>query len=458
MPEDLAPGVYVEEVSFRARSIEGVSTSTAGFVGSSPSGPRGVPIHVASVAEFERTFGPVVAGWDLGFAVRSFFANGGVDAWVVGVAQEEPATAGIPALDSVPALALLNLPGSSAPSVLEAALRYADRRRAFLIVDPPGPDPDAAVSLVRALASRGSPNGAVYFPRAVVAGEGGTERACPAGGAVAGVYARTDAARGVWKAPAGVEAALQGIDGVEVSLSDPDSEALNAEGVNTLREFPGSGPVVWGDRTVQGADELASEWKYVPVRRLGLYIEGSLERDTRWAVFEPSDEPLWASLRLAVEDFTSSLYEAGAFAGRTPQEAFFVRCDRTTMTQDDLDAGVVTIVVGFAPLRPAEFVVLQIRQQAASAAAGETGPENREPGRGVALLRRPVSPEGFRLEVAGPAGWTTWTMAEGFEACGPDDPAFVLDAAAGTIRFGDGDHGAVPPTGARIRAIYRRGA
>jgi uncharacterized protein len=188
-------------------------------------------------------------------------------------------------------------------------------------------------------------------------------------GVVAGVISRTDAERGVWKAPAGIDAALGGVfdfsvAGTPANLDDAENGALNPLGVNCLRSLPGIGPVAWGARTMDGRDILASQWKYLPVRRLALYIEESLFRGTQWVVFEPNDEPLWAQIRLNVGAFMQGLFRQGAFQGATPRDAFLVKCDRETTTQDDIDRGVVNILVGFAPLKPAEFVVIKIQQLA----------------------------------------------------------------------------------------------
>ena len=188
-------------------------------------------------------------------------------------------------------------------------------------------------------------------------------------GVVAGVIARTDTQRGVWKAPAGIEAAVAGVFGTSVNgqqttLIDADSATLNPVAVNVIRDVPGVGPVVWGARTMDGRDLLASQWKYLPVRRLALYIEESLYRGTQWVVFEPNDEPLWAQIRLNVGAFMHSLFRQGAFQGTSPRDAYFVKCDKETTTQDDINRGVVNILVGFAPLKPAEFVVLKIQQLA----------------------------------------------------------------------------------------------
>ena len=183
-------------------------------------------------------------------------------------------------------------------------------------------------------------------------------------GAVAGVIARTDADRGVWKAPAGIQATLNGVPDLTVGLTDAENGELNQLGVNCLRAFPAAGKVVWGSRTLRGADQLADENKYIPVRRTTLFLEESLVRGLQWAVFEPNDEPLWAQIRLNVGAFMQGLFRKGAFQGASPREAYFVKCDSETTTQADINLGVVNVLVGFAPLKPAEFVVIGIQQMA----------------------------------------------------------------------------------------------
>jgi phage tail sheath protein FI len=168
----------------------------------------------------------------------------------------------------------------------------------------------------------------------------------------------------VWKAPAGTEGSLRGVSQLAVKLTDPQNGQLNPLGLNSLRNFDIFGNVCWGARTLEGADALASQWKYIPVRRLALYIEESLYRGTQWVVFEPNDEPLWAQIRLNIGAFMNNLFRQGAFQGKTPREAYLVKCDSETTTQNDIDRGVVNILVGFAPLKPAEFVIIQIQQLA----------------------------------------------------------------------------------------------
>ena len=188
-------------------------------------------------------------------------------------------------------------------------------------------------------------------------------------GAVAGVIATTDSSRGVWKAPAGIAATLNGVSDLTlqdnpVRLTDSENGDLNPLAVNCLRIMPVVGPVVWGSRTMRGADRLADQWKYLPVRRTALYIEESLYRGIQWVVFEPNDEPLWSQIRLNIGAFMHGLFIKGAFQGSTPKDAYFVKCDSETTTQTDINNGIVNIVVGFAPLKPAEFVILKIQQMA----------------------------------------------------------------------------------------------
>lgn len=358
MPEWLAPGVYVEEIAFRAQPIAGVSTSTAGFMGRAAQGPLGEAVQVTSFVDFERAFGGLQANVELGYAVRQFFENGGVDAWVVRVADDREVTTALVAFDAVDSIGLLCVPGCVDRGTLQAALAYCDRRRSLLLVDPPAGDAQAALDLAATLRATGSSNAAVYFPPLMVADPlaGGAPRSSPPGGAVAGVIARTDTDRGVWKAPAGLEALVQGILGLEVPIDDPAAQSLAEAGVNAIRSIPGSGPVLWAARTIS-SDDL---WKYVPVRRLTLFIEESLCRGLQWAVFEPNGEPLWLLLRASVTTFLTGLWRSGAFQGTATDEAIAVRCGRDVMSDADLAEGRVILLVGFAPLKPMDFVLLRV--------------------------------------------------------------------------------------------------
>jgi len=248
----------------------------------------------------------------------------------------------------------------------DAATAYCKKRRALFIVDPLiGWDSHAkALKGVDATFMARSSYAALFFPfvRAPDPEKKGQVASFAPCGAVAGIFARTDAARGVWKAPAGLEATISGVSGPTVKLTDGENGQLNPQAINCLRSFPNFGTVVWGSRTLDGFDQLGSEWKYIPVRRLALFIEESLYRGTQWVVFEPNDEPLWAQVRLNLGAFMHNLFRQGAFQGKSPAEAYFVKCDKDTTTQNDINLGIVNIVVGFAPLKPAEFVVIKIQQ------------------------------------------------------------------------------------------------
>ncbi|WP_431284180.1 phage tail sheath family protein [Humitalea sp. 24SJ18S-53] len=275
---------------------------------------------------------------------------------------------GLFALEDADLFNLLVLPDQSDDGLLAQALAYATERRAFFIMDMPA----AVDTLAEArawLAAHGSlrsPNAAAYFPRIRAADplDNNRQRSFANSGAIAGLYARTDAARGVWKAPAGTEAVLRGVQALDLQLTDGENGVLNPLGLNCLRNFPAFGPIAWGARTLNGSDQAASEWKYVPIRRLALFLEESLYRGTQWVVFEPNDEPLWAQIRLNIGAFMNTLFRQGAFQGRSPREAYFVRCDSSTTTQADIDLGIVNIIVGFAPLKPAEFVIVKLQQMA----------------------------------------------------------------------------------------------
>ncbi|TQV82490.1 phage tail sheath family protein [Exilibacterium tricleocarpae] len=251
-------------------------------------------------------------------------------------------------------------------SLVAKANAYCEKRRALLLVDARSDwtDKDSAKQGITAGVGAVSKNAAVFFPRLKQPNplrDNQVEAFVPCG-AVAGIMSRTDTQRGVWKAPAGIEATLRGVPELTVKLTDAENGELNPLGVNCLRSFPVIGRVVWGSRTLRGADILADDYKYIPVRRLALFIEESLFRGTQWVVFEPNDEPLWAQIRLNIGAFMHNLFRQGAFQGTTPSQAYFVKCDKETTTQNDIDRGIVNIVVGFAPLKPAEFVIIKIQQ------------------------------------------------------------------------------------------------
>jgi Bacteriophage tail sheath protein len=277
-------------------------------------------------------------------------------------------------LDKVEIFNLLLVPGVADNLVVSAALTFAERKRAFAILDPPptatADGPGSIDKLMNTFPK--SQNGALYFPYLL-----GTDPittttiAEPPSGFVAGIYATTDASRGVWKAPAGLATTLRSTTGPVITglMNDPRQGVLNLASVNCLRTFTGVGTVVWGARTLVADNDAFAQSKYVSVRRMTLFLEQSLLANLRWVVFEPNDVPLWLAIRSSIEAFMLSLFNQGALQGKRPSDAFQVKCDSTTTTQDDQQKGIVNIIVAFAPLKPAEFVVIKIAQL-----AGQTAP------------------------------------------------------------------------------------
>lgn len=393
------PGVYVEEVPSGVRTISPAPTSRTAFVGRARRGPVNQPISLSSFADYERDFGGLWAASAMSSAVRDFFANGGTEAIIVRLVrgastpspgdddmtdanasliledflppEGEAGQRGLYALEKTELFSLLCLPpylGQPVPididtALVSAAATYCERRRAMLLLDAPSSwrTADEAAKGV-ATVGTSSANAALYFPRVLQSGTSLSKRAQASTpcGAIAGVFARTDAQRGVWKAPAGVSASLRGVTGLSAALTDREQSLLNPLAVNCLKELPGPDFVIWGARTLQGADSLGSEFKYVNVRRLHLHIEESLRRGLEWVVFEPNDQPLWTSVRGSIENFLLALFRAGAFQGSKPSEAFFVRCDSSTTIASDIQRGVFHVQLGFAPLKPAEFVIMQL--------------------------------------------------------------------------------------------------
>jgi uncharacterized protein len=505
------PGVYIDEVPSQVRTIVGVPTAIAAFVGPALRGPTDGPRHLTTWGDFERLFGGLSSTSPMSYSVLQFFRNGGSEAEIVRVVGQgagaatidlgdnvkleaanqgkwgeklrarvdhdtsDPANADLwnltvrdttsgaeeqfrnivakkdlpqsldrmlqrsalvrsvgatdkrpqkhpdvgpgkdPFADPAPTpepfkqatggddgqapneaafkgseankegiwqllkadiFNMLCIPpvdftGNQAKGVMEEALRLCVQERAMLLVDSPAGWTDVATAVAGTLnpaapipGGADAKNAALYFPRFRGRNRDGELTDFTPSGAVAGIWARTDGQRGVWKAPAGIEASIAGAEELVVKLSDLENGQLNPLGTNCLRTFPIIGSVVWGARTMRGADRLASEWKYVPVRRTALFIEESLYRGTQWVVFEPNDEPLWAAIRLNVGAFMNTLFRQGAFQGQTPREAYLVKCDKENNPQADIDRGIVNILVGFAPLKPAEFVLIHIQQLA----------------------------------------------------------------------------------------------
>jgi phage tail sheath protein FI len=480
------PGVYIEEIPSGVRTITGVATSITLFIGWAPRGPIDRALRITSFADFERQYGGLDRRTLLGYSVKHFYDNGGSDAYILRIADDDAVAAeaalGDLALTATSPgewaadyrvrltrraddaarfkLEVLHQPSNNAVvesfenlSMDEADSRFVEtvvngrsavivtaagttttpgdatvdldagtpgddgtvigpedadfrtallalfgvgtitdridlfnivcvpgltdgptittlqgqcrRRRAFLLVDAGDTETVSSVlATVAPIAGADALNAALYFPwvRSPDPLSEGALRAFPPCGFVAGVYARTDSTRGVWKAPAGSEAGINGAAGLAITMSDAENGQLNPKAVNCLRTMPVFGNVVWGARTLHGDNDRASEWKYVPVRRMALFIEESLYRGTQWVVFEPNDEPLWAQIRLNIGAFLQNLFRQGAFQGTSPRDAYFVKCDKETTTQTDINMGIVNIIVGFAPLKPAEFVVIKLQQ------------------------------------------------------------------------------------------------
>lgn len=301
--------------------------------------------------------------------------NDGASPTALDLIGQQNTKTGLFALEDVDLFNILCIPATAAvddnsmDALFSAAISYCEARRAFYIIDPPKTKTDleavrtwhaSKASLIR------SKNTALYFPRVMTADplDNFRLRSVGASGTLAGLYARTDSNRGVWKSPAGTEATLRNVSKLEYSLTDAENGVLNPLGINCLRNFPVYGNVSWGARTLEGADALASDWKYLAVRRLTLFLEESLFRGSQWVVFEPNDEALWAQIRLSIGAFMNNLFKQGAFQGTSPRDAYLVKCDAETTTQNDINLGIVNIVVGFAPLKPAEFVIINIKQLA----------------------------------------------------------------------------------------------
>lgn len=384
------PDICIEEVPSGIRTIAGVATSITAFVGRAAMGPVDDPVTISGYGDFERIFGGLHVEYPMSYAVRDFFLNGGSTAVIVRLFRKGtvPAKQAVPyradlsglyALEKTDLFNLLCIPpddreGDTDKKAMREAISYCAKRRAVLLVDPPSgwtDVPGILENYQRFLSDMGlsgmeARNAALFFPRIEQADPLRKNRKCsfvPCG-IVAGAIARTDVARGVWNAPAGQDAVLNGILGLSLAVTDKEIGTLNSLGINCLRTFPPVGRVVWGGRTLRGADILADEYKYLSVRRTALFIEESLYRGLKWVVLEPNGEQLWERVRRDVGAFMNELFRQGAFQGATPRDAYFVKCGPDTTILSDINEGIVNLQVGFAPLKPAEFVVIRIRQVA----------------------------------------------------------------------------------------------
>jgi phage tail sheath protein FI len=376
MPETLVPGLFVEETSFRQHMITPADTTASCFVGMALNGPGGVSVRLSSITEFEALYGGrgdlMINGIPstnfLAHAVHGFFGNGG-RALYIARAQGPGAAAYQAALDqslAVDDISIIAAPGASAltdaDAICAALTAHVERPGVFrfAVLDPP---PGASMADIRAFrAGFDSSRAALYYPWLRIPGPAGAIDVPPSGH-VSGIYVRSDTDGGVHKAPA--NEVISGITGFVTAINKPQQEILNPEGINVLRFFEGRGNRVWGARTMSGDPE----WKYVNLRRYFDYLERSISRGTQWCVFEPNGEPLWANVRRTIADFLLSEWQNGALLGDKPEKAFFVKCDRSTMTQNDLDQGRLVCLIGVAALRPAEFVIFRISAMTADAQA-----------------------------------------------------------------------------------------
>lgn len=335
-----------------------------------------IETRVAAVAASLITVAPTYTLRGINQAALGFPTNSQPDpSWTAfnpldfaGVFQQDSA------LDKVPIFNLLLLPGVADNSIWSEAAAFCERKMAFMILDPPvqdSADGEGGLPLiaddVQGATIPKSANGALYFPY-LISTDPFTSSVIelPPSGSVAGIFAQTDIVPGVWKAPAGLATIIKNTNGVveRGRMTDLRHGTLNPLGVNCLRDFPGIGTVVFGARTLVTDNPALEQWRYVPVRRMALFLEQTLYRNLGWVVFEPNDDPLWVAIRTTIEAFMLTLFHQGAFQGSTPSQAFQVKCDSTTTTQQDIDNGIVNIIVAFAPLKPAEFVIIKIAQLA----------------------------------------------------------------------------------------------
>jgi Bacteriophage tail sheath protein len=404
MPSYLTPGIYVEEVSTGPRPIEAVGTSVAGFVGVAPDAAKHInePQWFDNWTQFTKEFAaPGSASTPLSHAVFGFFQNGGGRCCVVNVGEDGSIVGGgqgrrgLEVLEESDEIAIVAAPGYADPMSYDALLSHCEKMkdRVAILDAPPrvskidaltkvatapreskksrggteeAKSPGAAEPEADAVRPRQSDGGwgAFYFPQITVRDPLSPKDLVDVApsGHIAGVYARSDATRGVHKAPA--NEAVRGALNVTYRVTREEQAALNPNGVNCIRLFPGEGIRVYGARTLA---ESSSEWRYLNIRRLFNMVEESIARSTRWVVFEPNDRPLWKAIRRDVSAFLTTIWRQGALMGRTPEEAFFVQCDEETNPPDVIDAGMVVTVVGIAPVKPAEFVIFRIGQSAAGA-------------------------------------------------------------------------------------------
>lgn len=388
MPNYATPGVYIQEVSTGAKPITMVGTQTAAFIGVAPDKQANLNKAVAcnNWPHFLRMYVPDKGGTDtnLSMAVYAFFNNGGTRCYIVNIAENETIAGdaakrtGLTALEAIDEIAMVAAPGYS-DSVSHNALidhcknlkdriaildspevvNNTDHLKTVASIDAAGNKPEE-VKQGSGLRPGNTSYAAFYFPWLLIQAPLSRHKMnilAPPSGFMAGIYARTDATRGVHKAPA--NESVNGALGLAYNVTQAEQGELNTKGVNCIRSFPSTGIRVWGARTLDDG-----EWKYINVRRLFMMIEESISESTRWVVFEPNDETLWKSIIRDVSAFLTLLWRDGALQGRSPEQAFFVKCDGEINTQVEIDAGIVNIEIGIAAVKPAEFIVFKIGQWA----------------------------------------------------------------------------------------------
>lgn len=362
----------IGEIPSTPPSILGAPTAVTAFIDHFSAGPANKPTSIESFLEFEQTFGGLNSASEASYQIKQFFNAGGNNAIILNLPSPPSASA----LES--ALASLNIPfnllcipttanlaTADVHTVMLAAQKLCATRNAFYIADiPPSKviaNPSAMESWFANSGLNASDHSAVYYPRLNIPDSlhQNALREIGYSGTVAGIYTRIDNTRGVWRAPAGAEANIPNAT-PSFAITDATTGQLNSLAINPIRTFPNMGTVLWGARTATGSATNNSGYQYINVRRLAIYIEQSVQSGLQWVVFEPNSPPLWASIRLTINSFLTQLWKQGALQGTKPDQSFFVKCDATTITQTDLDNGRINIQIGFAPIKPAEFVIISI--------------------------------------------------------------------------------------------------
>ncbi len=349
------PGVFIEEIGSQPKPIEGVGTSTAAFLGETQTGPNS-PTLITSWLKFQTVFGGYFgADKYLPYAVEGFFLNGGQRCYICRVTNGDYAGA-LAKVEALEEASIIYSPNAQAtPGLADALIGHCERFKRFVILDSLKDQSPSNVTKPRE-----SSFAAMYYPWIrVKQGETGPLCLVPPGGHVAGIYARTDNERGVHKAP--VNQPVKGVVDLEYAVSRRQLDSLYPQGINCIANFEGRGNLVWGARTLSSDPEF----KYVSVRRLLIYFEQSIKKGTAWVAFEFNNEATWAKVKMQIENFLAQTWKNGMLMGTKPQEAYFVHCDRTTMTQTDIDSGRLNVLIGVAPVKPAEFIIIRVNQTTA---------------------------------------------------------------------------------------------